>query len=146
MSKRKPATLRFYVDADSLGLARVLAQVRSDVTYPSDPGGVVGVRERPPSDLRPAMPDLEWIPIVAERNLVVITRDRRIAQRTAEKRAVLEAGARHVAITSREPLNNFGILEVVMCQWRVIEALVDLPGPFIYGITRTTCRRLDDFG
>jgi hypothetical protein len=35
----KPAIVRFYVDADVLGLAKILVQVRSDVTYPGDPGG-----------------------------------------------------------------------------------------------------------
>lgn len=50
MSKRaKPAIIRFYVDADVLGLARILVQMRPDVTYPGDPGGVVkGRRVRPP--------------------------------------------------------------------------------------------------
>lgn len=48
MTKVRPAEIRFYLDADVLGLARVLVQVRSDVTFPGDPGGVVHKRERPP--------------------------------------------------------------------------------------------------
>jgi hypothetical protein len=42
------ATVRFYLDADVLGLAKVLVQLRNDVTYPGDPGGVVhnGVGQR----------------------------------------------------------------------------------------------------
>ena len=32
-------TVRFYIDADLLGVAKILAGVRSDVTYPGDPGG-----------------------------------------------------------------------------------------------------------
>jgi hypothetical protein len=45
----KPATIRFYVDADVLGLAKILVQIRPDVTYPGDPGGIVkGHRLRPP--------------------------------------------------------------------------------------------------
>jgi hypothetical protein len=44
----KPALVQFYVDADVLGLAKILAQIRSDVTYPGDPGGrVKGGRVRP---------------------------------------------------------------------------------------------------
>lgn len=43
----KPADVRFYLDADVLGLAKLLVQVRNDVTYPGDPGGVVQKRERP---------------------------------------------------------------------------------------------------
>ncbi len=34
----KPATVRFYFDADVLGLAKTVAQLRSDVMYPGDPG------------------------------------------------------------------------------------------------------------
>jgi hypothetical protein len=37
----KPAIVRYYVDADVLGLAKILVQIRSDVTYPGDPGGPV---------------------------------------------------------------------------------------------------------
>ena len=36
----KPATIRFYVDADTLGLAHILTKLRYDVTCPGDPGGV----------------------------------------------------------------------------------------------------------
>jgi hypothetical protein len=37
--QRKPHAVRYYVDADTIGLAKVLLQVRGDVTYPGDPGG-----------------------------------------------------------------------------------------------------------
>jgi hypothetical protein len=30
----KPAPVQFYIDADVLGLAKILAQIRGDVTYP----------------------------------------------------------------------------------------------------------------
>ena len=30
----KPAVIRFYVDSDVLGLAKILVQIRADVTYP----------------------------------------------------------------------------------------------------------------
>jgi hypothetical protein len=36
---RREAEIRFYVDADLLGLAKILVAVRADVTYPGDPGG-----------------------------------------------------------------------------------------------------------
>jgi PIN like domain len=118
VARPKPAKLRFYVDADTLGLAHLLTAVRSDVTYSGDPGGIVDSRERPACEIEPATPDHEWIPLVAAQGLVVITRDRRISQRTAEKAAVRETGGRAVAITSQQPLRKFEILEVVICQWR----------------------------
>jgi len=42
----KPAVVRFHVDADVLGPAKILVQVRSDVTHPGDPGGTLHHRVR----------------------------------------------------------------------------------------------------
>jgi hypothetical protein len=51
-SPARPAVVRFYVDADVLGLAKVLTQVRNDVTYPADPGSVLHRRQRSPCPIR----------------------------------------------------------------------------------------------
>lgn len=37
----KPAPLHCYADADLPGVAKILVQLRGDVTYPDDPGGPV---------------------------------------------------------------------------------------------------------
>jgi hypothetical protein len=42
------AQVRFYVDADVLGLGKILAGLRNDVTYPGDPGAVIHKRQRAP--------------------------------------------------------------------------------------------------
>jgi hypothetical protein len=34
------------------------------------------------------------------------------------------------------------ILEVLMCQWRRIEAVLEEKGPLIYSVTRTSMRKL----
>ena len=142
----KQAEVKYFVDEDTLGLAYVLADIRSDVTYPGDEGGTtVNKRHRPACPIARRTLDVDWIPIVAQNEWLVITRDRNISKRTAEKAAVQEAGAKLVAITSSEDLNNFGLLEVVMCRWRDISGLVDLPGPFIYSATRTTFNKIDSF-
>ncbi len=49
----KPAPVQFYIDADVLGLAKVLVQIRGDVTYPGDPGGAAkgAGSERPAQSL-----------------------------------------------------------------------------------------------
>jgi hypothetical protein len=68
MSKpAKPAIVRYYVDADVLGLAKILVQVRGDVTYPGDPGGPVkGGRVRAPCTITQVDTDDEiWIPETA---------------------------------------------------------------------------------
>jgi hypothetical protein len=38
----RPARVYYYIDADLLGVAKVLVQLRGDVTYPGDPGGAGG--------------------------------------------------------------------------------------------------------
>ena len=40
----RAAQVRFYVDADILGLGKILGALRNDVTYPGDPGAVVHKR------------------------------------------------------------------------------------------------------
>jgi hypothetical protein len=65
MSKpAKSAIVRYYVDADVLGLAKILVQIRSDVTYPADPGGPVkGGRVRAPCTINDTgTEDTLWIP------------------------------------------------------------------------------------
>ena len=41
------ATVRFYFDADVLGVAKVVAALRYDATYPGDPGATINKRIRP---------------------------------------------------------------------------------------------------
>lgn len=133
--------VRFYVDADTLGLAQILCRIRPDVTYPGDPGGTVKHRTRPPCPITdPQTPDLVWLPIVAAAGWLIITRDQQIRHRPAEIRAVTDNGARLVAIvagSAREKLDNFGILEIAMINWRRIESLLELPGPFVYTASRS---------
>jgi hypothetical protein len=81
--------------------------------------------------------DRVWIPEVSRRGWVIITRDKAINRRPGEKQAVLDHGARLLTITSDELLDKWHMLEIVMCQWRKIEDAVELPGPFIYSVTRT---------
>ena len=59
--------VRYDVDADTLGLAKVLAALRIDVTYPGDPGATITRRKRPPCPVTStSVPDDEWIPIQLE--------------------------------------------------------------------------------
>jgi hypothetical protein len=48
VTRVRPAEVHFYLDADVLGLAHILVQVRPDVTFPGDPGGEVFKRRWPP--------------------------------------------------------------------------------------------------
>lgn len=142
MSPRtRPAVVRFYFDADLLGLAKVLTALRPDMTYPGDPGGVVHKRERPSCVIidRSTLDEV-WIPQVAAQGWVILTRDSRIQDQPAEIGAVRAYGARMVALAGADAGTVWAQLELFMTQWRRIQACVDEPGPFIYSATRTTFR------
>jgi len=144
VSRAKPATVRFYFDADLLGLAHVVGGLRSDATYPGDPGAVIKRRERlacPIADS--ATKDDVWIPQVASLGWLIITRDSRIQQHRAEIAAVKASNARMVALAGDEARGTWQQLETVMRQWRAIEDLAARLGPFVYTATRSSFRAVD---
>jgi hypothetical protein len=113
--RHRPATVRFYFDADVLGLAKVIVALRSDVTYPGDPGGVVHRRERPACAVTsPATEDRIWIPETARQGWLIITRDSRIQHHRAEVDAVRTSGARMITLSSDEARGTWAQLEVFM--------------------------------
>jgi PIN like domain len=134
----KPATVRFYFDADVLGLAKVIDKLRADITYPGDVGGLVHRRLRAACPITTDAPDVEWIPQVAARRWLIITRDGGIQSRGAEMEAVFAYGAQVVALAGRDAIRRWDQLEILMCQWRRIEALVGSAAPAIYRATRTS--------
>jgi hypothetical protein len=141
VTRVRPAEVRFYIDADLLGLAHVLVRVRHDVTYPGDPGGVVHKRSRPQCLVTSVATDDDvWIPEVTANGWLIITRDSKIQVRRREIQAVLEHGARMVSLVGPEAKSTFAQLEVFMCQWRRIAGCLDEQGPFIYAATRTSFR------
>ncbi len=134
--------IRFYLDADLLGVGKILADLRPDVTYPGDPGGrgVDGL-ERPPCPIQPGDKDVDWIPHVAQAGWVIISRDRHIQHRPAERAALIDAGARMFRLDARRGLNKWQQLEIIVTQWRRFDELAALPGPWLYAATRTALRR-----
>jgi PIN like domain len=139
----RPAQVRFYVDADVLGLGKLLAGLREDVTFPGDKGALIHRRQRPPCPIAdPATQDTNWIPEVARRGWLIVTRDSRIAENRNEIAAVREHSAKMVALNQQDAQTKWGQLEVFMTQWRRIEALVTEPGPFIWRTSRTAMTRI----
>ena len=121
MSAAKPAIVRFYLDADGLGLAHVVAGLRNDATYPGDPGSVTKRRQRPACPITdPATRDDVWIPEVASRGWLILTRDSRIQQHPAEIAAVKSNNARMVALSGDEARGTWQQLDVLMRHWRAI--------------------------
>ena len=70
-----PTQLRFFADESALGLGKALAIARRDVIHAGHP-------LIPEAQLGAFYTD--WMPAVAERDLVVIARDRRIRTKPAE--------------------------------------------------------------
>jgi hypothetical protein len=139
----RPAEVRFYFDADVLGLAKVIAGLRNDATYPGDPGATIHRRARPACLISdPATPDRVWIPDVAGQGWLIITRDSRIQDHRAEISAVREHGAKMVALTGKDARSTWQQLEVFMRQWRGIEDLAASSGPFIWRATRSGMSRI----
>lgn len=139
----RPAIVRYYVDADVLGLAKILVQLRSDVTFPGDPGGTIHRRARPACPIASAaVLDVEWIPTVTTQDWLIITRDANISVNLREIEAVRESGARMVTLSGAEARSTWAQLEIIMSRWRDIEAPLDEPGPFIYSATRTRLREI----
>lgn len=139
MTPSRPATVRFYVDADMLGLGKLLGGLRIDVTYPGDPGAIKFKRDRPACPITDAAtPDDVWIPTTARHGWLVITRDSAIQSRRSEINAVRDSGARLVALAGKDARGTWEQLEIVMCQWRAMEALLKRSGPFVYTATRTS--------
>lgn len=135
--------IRFYVDADLLGLAKLLVAVRPDVTYPGDPGGTgPDGLSRPPCPVPPPETDSMWIPTVASQGWIAITRDRHLNSRPAEKEAIIRHRARVIRLDARHQLNKWLELEIVVCQWRRFEELLESDGPWVYLASRTALTRL----
>jgi PIN like domain len=135
----RAAQVRIYVDADMLGFGKILASLRNDVTYPGDPGAEIHRRQRPPCPITsPDVLDTDWIPEVAARGWLIVTRDSMIIRNRNEITAVRENNAKMAALNQRDAQTKWGQLEVFMTQWRRIEALTSEPGPFIWRVSRTT--------
>ena len=136
---------RWYIDADTLGLAHVLIRARHDVTFPGDDGTRHSARwTLPPCPIQQTSArDTEWIPQVAAAGMAIISRDAAISRRRVEKDAVLAAGAQMFAITDPGQLRVWDPLEIVMQRWRDMEQLRERPGPYIFALTRTRMTEID---
>lgn len=141
------ARASWYFDADTVGLGKLLRDVRPDVTWPGDNGQRAKPRLRlPPCVIQDKdTADEVWIPKVTAAGLAIVTRDKHIQTRTAEINAVLASRARMFAITSAEQLNAWGLLEVFVTSFRAMVRAAAEPGPYIYSVARSGIRKLDLF-
>jgi hypothetical protein len=87
----------YFTDENSLALGKLLRQAGRHALYPG--------HEDLPEVPRGAL-DLEWMPVVGRRGLIVLTRDRRIRTRPIELDAYREAGIRSVWIGAKRDLTT----------------------------------------
>ncbi len=120
-----PEQLRFYVDESALGIGKTLAAARRDTVH-------VGHPLIPECPLGAA--DIEWMPVVAARQLVVIGRDKRIRSRPQELLYLKEAGLRVFEIGGKRDLSTWDWLTRLVRHWDTIEEIVRSrgPGPWLY--------------
>ncbi|MHB1251790.1 MAG: PIN-like domain-containing protein [Acidimicrobiales bacterium] len=103
------------------------------MTYPGDPGDGL----RPACAILPATKDHDWIPLVAGKKWITVTRDRHILHRPAEVAAIKDNDARVICLDARHELTKWLELEIMVTQWRQIETLAGVDGPWVYRASRT---------
>src|SRR3990170_3681756 len=108
--------LRWFVDETSMGLGKMLAIARTDVVHPGHfwlPSVPTGT------------PDLDWMPIVADMGLVVISRDKRIRTKPAELAAFRAAELRVFWLAGKKDLSNWESIKLVIRHWDRMEHIAD---------------------
>lgn len=127
---------RFFVDENDLALGKLLAENHPHVLYPGHP--------ELPTVARGALDD-EWLPIVGQQRLVVITRDQRIRYRPAEKQAWVSYRVRGFVLTGKRSQSTVDSLRILNRHWRRIEAVVtDEPdGPWMRAVTEDQVRAIE---
>lgn len=118
-------SLRFYVDESALGIGKTLAAARKDTIHvghkliPECPYGVL---------------DINWMPAVAARELVVIGRDKHIRTRPQELRQLRDHGLRVFRIGGKKDLTTWEWLKRLVRHWDAMEEAIrsDGPGPWFY--------------
>ena len=126
----------FFVDENDLALGKALASAHGHVVYPDHPE----LPEVPRGSL-----DDQWLPVIGQARLVVITRDQKIRYRVVEKRMWLDHAVRGFVLTGRTSQSTAGSLAVLMTHWSEISALVASrpDGPWMYGVTVERVREID---
>ncbi len=127
---------RFFVDENDLALGKLLAEEHGDVVYPG--------HDDLPQVPRGALDD-EWLPIIGQRCLVVITRDQRIRYRNAEKQAWVDHGVRGFVLTGRRSQTTADSMAILQLHWTKIEVLVNAgpQGPWMQAVTASGLREIE---
>lgn len=126
----------YFTDENLLGLAKLLTRSgRTDVVHPGHPS----LPEVPLG-----CPDLEWMPVVAAKGLIVLTREKRIRTRPVELSAYREHGIRSVRIGGKRDLSlTEQVLTFERHEGRMLELADELGrGPWALVVTGSGVREL----
>lgn len=126
----------YFTDENLLGLGKLLTRSgRTDVVYPGHP-------DLPEVPL--GAPDLDWMPRVAKRGLIVLTRERRIRTRPVELTAYREHGIRSVRVGGKRDLAPADAVEIfVRHEERILRHATRLgAGPWVLLLTREGVREI----
>ena len=126
---------RWFVDENNLLLARRLAEVYEGVVYPGHPDL---------SEVPRGTTDEAWLEIVGTRDLIVITRDKRIRYRPVERQRWIGHGVRGFVLTTAGNLRVDEQMALLAARWGAIEHFVRVhsSGPWMCSITRSGVRTL----
>jgi hypothetical protein len=118
-----------------LGLGKLLARERDDVTYPGHHAA---------EGIAPGALDTEWMPLVAARGWVVFHRDRRIRTRPAELAIFRSEGLRAVWLAGKKDLSPYDQLALLQRHWQRLEREVQRlgPGPWALSLVSTGLRQV----
>lgn len=131
-----PVSPVYFADENALGFAKLLARSgRFDIVHP----GHENLPEVPLGAL-----DLEWMPVVGEREFIVVTRDRRIRTRPAEIDAYLSFGIRSVWLGAKQDLRADEQVELFLRhEMRLQREIIKLgPGPWALALNVNGLRPL----
>ncbi|MGC5629371.1 hypothetical protein ACPYO6_14140 [Georgenia sp. Z1344] len=126
-----PPAPRYFTDENALGLGLLLHRAgRTDILFPDHP-------DLPEVPL--GTPDTEWMPVIAHRDLIVLSRDRRIRTRPAELRVYWEHGIRSVWIGAKRDLSPSDQVDLFLRhEQRLQRQAVKLgPGPWALSLGAT---------
>jgi hypothetical protein len=107
------SAFRWFADESVLGLGKLLARERDDVLFPGHPA----LPEVPLG-----APDVDWMRIVAERDLVAFHRDRHVRTRPHEVARYREYGLRSVWFGGKKDLSAGQQLSLLLRHWAELEA------------------------
>jgi hypothetical protein len=127
---------RFFVDENDLALGRALARQRDDVVFPGHPDLYEVPRQTP---------DDQWLQVVGERQLIVITRDQRIRYRPVEKLAWVRHRVRGFVLTGRGSQSTEQSLNLIIQNWFAMEAIIEVQpiGPWMQAVTSSGLRSIE---